>query len=150
MWQHRKGPRKDDDPIPDWVADAIQFFIQILPVLPGRKFFFGKKKIRRRPIVLYTDAMYDPNKTPAGMVGIVIYDPEDLASKWRYASAAVPQELIDKFRKRKQYVGQLEVLAAVAAFRRGHAGMLRSGRTAGTAGGCVAVRWHAAPRGGKA
>jgi hypothetical protein len=64
------------------------------------------KKIRRRPIVLYTDAMYDPNKTPAGMVGIVIYDPEDLASKWRYASAAVPQELIDKFRKRKQYVGQ--------------------------------------------
>jgi hypothetical protein len=60
--------------------------------------------------------MYDPNKTPAGMVGIVIYDPEDLASKWRYASAAVPQELIDKFRKRKQYVGQLEVLAAVAAF----------------------------------
>ena len=116
MWQHRKGPRKDEDPIPDWVADAIQFFIQILPVLPGRKFFFGKKKIRRRPIVLYTDAMYDPNKTPAGMVGIVIYDPEDPTSKWRYASAAVPQELIDKFRKRKQYVGQLEVLAAVAAF----------------------------------
>ena len=35
-------------------------------------------------IVLYTDAMYDAKKTPAGMVGIVIYDPKDPASKWRY------------------------------------------------------------------
>ena len=115
-WQHRDGNRDDDKPIPTWVQEALQFFIQLLPVLPGRKFFFGKKRRRRRPIILYTDAMYDPNKTPAGMVGIVIYDPEDTESKWRYSSAAVPQDLIDKFRKRKQYVGQLEVLAAVAAF----------------------------------
>ena len=36
---------------------------------------------------VYTDApMYDGAKTPAGMVGIVIYDPEDPEHRWRYAS----------------------------------------------------------------
>ena len=37
---------------------------------------------------MYTDAprSYDGAKTPAGMVGIVIYDPEDPEHRWRYAS----------------------------------------------------------------
>jgi len=38
-------------------------------------------------VFVYTDApMYDGAKTPAGMVGIVIYDPEDPEHRWRYAS----------------------------------------------------------------
>ena len=60
--------------------------------------------------------MCDGAKTPAGMVGIVIYDPEDPEHKWRYASAGVTDEIIARFRPREQYVGQLEVLAAVAAY----------------------------------
>ena len=45
------------------------------------------KGLDRRPpgtchsIAGYTDAMYDANKTRTGMVGIVIYDPEDPVSK---------------------------------------------------------------------
>ena len=58
--------------------------------------------------------MYGSGKTPAGMVGIVIYDPEDPEHKWRYAAAGVADEIIARFRPREQYVGQLEVLAAVA------------------------------------
>ena len=90
--------------------------MQLLPALPGRKFYFGKKLKRRRPVIVYTDAMYDSGKTPAGMVGIVIYDPEDKESVWRYASAGVTDDIIARFRPRQQYVGQLEVLAAVAAY----------------------------------
>ena len=67
-------------------------------------------------MIVYTDAMYDGARTPAGMVGIAIYDPEDPEHKWRYASAGVTDEIIARFRKREQYVGQLEVLAAVAAY----------------------------------
>ena len=103
------------------VREALAFFVQILPSLPPRKFFFRRRK--RPPIILYTDAMYDPGKSPAGMVGVVVYDPEDQGrrpsekpSRWRYASAGVPLELLAKFRPREQYVGQLEVLAGVAAF----------------------------------
>lgn len=67
-------------------------------------------------MIVYTDAMCDGAKTPAGMVGIVIYDPEDPEHKWRYASAGVTDEIIARFRPREQCVGQLEVLAAVAAY----------------------------------
>ena len=67
-------------------------------------------------MIVYTDAMYDGARTPAGMVGIAIYDPEDPEHKWRYASAGVTDEIIARFRPREQYVGQLEVLAAVAAY----------------------------------
>ena len=60
--------------------------------------------------------MYDKNRTPAGMVGVVIFDPEDNESPWRFSSAAVPESIIAQFEEREQYVGQLEVLAAVAAY----------------------------------
>ena len=50
------------------------------------------------------------------MVGVVIFDPEDEEARWRFSSAAVPDAIISEFREREQYVGQLEVLAAVAAY----------------------------------
>ena len=59
--------------------------------------------------------MYAEAAPPPGKVGIVIYEPEDPESWWRYGSAAVPAELLARFRPRTQYVGQLEVLAGVAA-----------------------------------
>lgn len=58
-------------------------------------------------MIVYTDAMYDGAKTP---------NPADPEHKWRYASAGVTDEIIARFRPREQYVGQLEVLAAVAAY----------------------------------
>ena len=67
-------------------------------------------------MVVYTDAMYDSSRTPAGMVGVVIFDPEDEEARWRFSSAAVPDVIISEFREREQYVGQLEVLAAVSAY----------------------------------
>ena len=115
-WQHRRGRRNDNEPIPEWVREALEFFVQLLPALPGRKFYFGKKRRKRAPVVVYTDAMYAAAARPPGKVGLVIYDPEDTVSYWRFGSAAVPASLLAKFRPREQYVGQLEVLAAVAAY----------------------------------
>jgi hypothetical protein len=85
-WQHRKSRRNDDESLPEWVREALKFFVELLPALPGRKFFFGTKRRKRRPVIVYTDAMYDGAKTPACMLGIVIYDPEDPEHRWRYAS----------------------------------------------------------------
>ena len=102
-WQHRPGRRDDSESLPDFVKEAIKFFIQLLPLLPPRRFFFGRKRRKRRPIIVYTDAMYDKNRTPAGMVGVVIFDPEDNESPWRFSSAAVPESIIAQFEEREQY-----------------------------------------------
>ena len=88
-WQHRSGRRDDGEPLPEFVKEALRFFIQLLPLLPPRRFFFGRKRRRRRPVVVYTDAMYDPSRTPAGMVGVVILDPDDEEARWRFSSAVV-------------------------------------------------------------
>ena len=85
-WQHRSGRRDDGEPLPEFVKEALRFFIQLLPLLPPRRFFFGRKRHRRRPVVVYTDAMYDSSRTPAGMVGVVIFDPEDEEARWRFSS----------------------------------------------------------------
>ena len=81
-WQHRKGRRNDAEPIPDWVREALEFFVKLLPALPGRKFYFGRKRRRRAPVVVYTDAMYAASADPPGKVGLVVYDPEDPVSWW--------------------------------------------------------------------
>ena len=44
--------------------------------------------------------MYDKNRTPAGMAGVVIFDPEDKVSRWRFSSAAVPESIIAQFEDR--------------------------------------------------
>lgn len=86
-------------------------------------FLFGRRGRRRRPVVVYTDAMYNPEEAAAGRVGVVIYDPEDQGRRgaekpalWRFSSAIVPDWVYARMRERTQYVGQLEILAAVLAY----------------------------------
>ena len=74
-------------------------------------------------MVVYTDAMYNPEEAAAGRVGVVIYDPEDQGRRsaekpalWRFSSAIVPDWVYARMRERTQYVGQLEILAAVLAY----------------------------------
>ena len=64
---------------------------------------------------MYTDAMYTKGAAvPAGM-GMCIYDPYS-KHKWRHASADCPGWIMEKFKARDQYIGQLEVIAAVAVY----------------------------------
>ena len=120
---HQYGDTED---IEDPLAEALRFFLQLLPLLPPRILRFRKRK--RRPIVVYTDAMYTPGAAIPAQVGVVIYDPEapvfhpPMANddacdyRWRHTSAVVSPEQLDAFRPREQYIGQLEALAAVLAY----------------------------------
>ena len=110
----REKPADGEEGIPHYVRVALEFFIQILPLLPPR--VFNLRKAKARPLVVYTDAMYAAGK---GQVGIVIFDPE-----WRergtprvsYASRVVEDEVMRRFCVREQYIGVLEALAAAAAY----------------------------------
>ena len=110
--------------MPPAVLEALSFFHSVLPRLPPRRFLFRHRCRNLLPIILYTDAMYEREAEVPARIGIAIYDPHDAefaeargeeASEWRHAWAVVPPELIAKFRPRKQYIGQLEALAALCA-----------------------------------
>ena len=99
--------------MPEWLIEAIKFLVAILPLLPPRRFRLSRKA-RRRPIVVYTDAMYEPGKP--GAIGIVIYDPHDQEAPWRYAAADVPEWIKSRLQPKETYIGVYEVIAAVAAY----------------------------------
>ena len=111
-WQHGGGRHKDTQ-IPYWLVDALSWLVAILPLLPPRRFRLARRT-RSPPIVVYTDAAYDPGKP--GMIGIVIYDPLDSEHKWRYASSSVPDWILKQLAIRVTYIGVYEVLAAVATY----------------------------------
>lgn len=46
-----------DGPLPPAVMEALAFFRSVLPRLPPRRFRFAEHRMRRRPIIVYTDAM---------------------------------------------------------------------------------------------
>ena len=96
---------------------ALRFFIFILPLVRPRVFRLAGR--RRRPIIVYTDARYSPGAAEPAELGIAIYDPEDDETggpQWRHSSLVVTPAVMALLAKREQYVGQLEVMAGVAAF----------------------------------
>ena len=125
---HRESRRRGASPdgtLPVEVLEALRFFHAVLPVLPARRFTFGACAATLPPIVVYTDAMYEPGSAVPARIGVAIYDPADpdLApsrgedpSIWRHCSAAVPADLIAKLRPRKQQIGPLETLGALVCY----------------------------------
>ena len=121
-----KGRRPFDDkglPIGLELAAALAFFQHILPLLKPRVFDLYRK--RRKPIIVYTDAMYQPGAEVPARIGVAFFDPEDTAFKWRHTSAVVPAWLMVKFAARKQYIGVLvwwwegeEVNVGIASYSR--------------------------------
>ena len=53
-------------------------------------------------------------KLASGRLGVVLYDPEE--GTWRHSDAPVRPAILRMFADREQYVGQLEVMAAVAVY----------------------------------
>ena len=56
------------------IEECLMFLISILPILPIRRFLMRAKRLR--PILVYTDAMYEESSPVPGRIGLVIYDPE--------------------------------------------------------------------------
>lgn len=121
----------ESEEISPGLAEALRFFIALLPLLPARLIRLRAKRLR--PIVVYTDAMYEDKKSPPGRIGIVIYDPEapeppadfenspeasDEARdwRWRHSSCEVSRQALEAFAPRKQYITQLEMLAGLLAY----------------------------------
>lgn len=125
---HQESRRRgvsSDGTLPVEVLEALKFFHAVLPILPARRFTFGASASTLPPIIVYTDAMYEPGSAVPARIGIAIYDPADpdLApsrgeepSLWRHCSASVPADLIAKLRPRKQQIGPLETLGALVCY----------------------------------
>ena len=99
-------------PITPKLREALAFYRDVLPVLPPRDFPLVQRVVP--PVLLYTDAMYEVLDRGSGRLGLALFDPLD--GRWYHSESRVPASLLDRFQMRRQYVGQLEVLAAVAAY----------------------------------
>eukprot|EP00962_Isochrysis_galbana_P028405 scaffold8977_cov128-Isochrysis_galbana.AAC.4 len=66
---------------------------------------------------MYTDAAFEPDDPrPAGL-GACVYDPlAPVGHQWVVVSGETSPEVIGRWRARRQYIGQLEALAAVATY----------------------------------
>ena len=104
---------QEGEDLPETLVLALTFFLQLLPRLPSRRIKLRPK--RRKPILVYTDASFSRWDGAKGVIGIIIVDLENPAVVHE-CGAAVPAWLLALFRPRSQYIGQLEALAAVAAY----------------------------------
>ena len=105
------------------VVLALRFFVFILPLVRPRVFRLWRRV--RPPVIVYTDARYSPGEPEPAQLGIVVFDPEDTAHphspecpgpQWRHSSLVVGPDVMRLLAQREQYVGQLEVMAGVAAY----------------------------------
>ena len=99
---------------------SLEFFASVFdirPEPPPRQIsLFGGP---RKPVLLWTDAMWEPKQSVRAGVAFVARFPEGrLGSEvvWLYGAADTPQEILDKFGVKKNYIGQLELLAAALAY----------------------------------
>jgi hypothetical protein len=106
------------EPITAAARLALEFFERLLTAgLPGRR--FDLRRGDRAAILIWSDAMYEPDSGEPAGVGFVVFVPSPEGGKggrWFYSYGSVGEEFISRFLARKQYIGQLEQLAAVAVY----------------------------------
>jgi hypothetical protein len=109
------GSSVEERGLPESFKKAMRFRIILFPRLPPRT--IDVRNLIAPPLVVYTDAAYEPDSAiPAGM-GACVFDPNALEGlQWVVAGCEVGPEILEHWRKRKQYIGQLEALAAVAVY----------------------------------
>jgi hypothetical protein len=94
------------------VREAMRFLIVLLPRLPP--VVYEVRRPPKPPIVIYTDAAFEPGDSrPAGM-GACVFDPlAPAVAQWVVLSGEVSPDIMARWRERRQYIGQLEALAVV-------------------------------------
>ena len=73
------------------------------------------KRRRLPPVLVWTDASYEPDGDPPGCLGVVVCDTAG-AGRWFHASLDISAEWVRRYAPKETYIGQLETLAAVAAY----------------------------------
>ena len=121
IFEHIRKSRSHGGRLDAAANGALKFFQHILPHFPARTFVM--RGWRRPRAYVWTDACWEiGSDRPAGL-GIVVYLPgfytkcgKWVAHRWLYAEGNTPSAFIAQFQVRSQYIGQLELLAAVAAY----------------------------------
>ena len=96
---------------------ALRFFYWALGRLPRRKSRIAARP--ERPVRIWTDAAYEPDDVHSAAMGFVAFLPgrDSLPDRWIHGSTVVPRAfVVTHFGHFKQYIGQLEMLAAVAVY----------------------------------
>jgi hypothetical protein len=88
---------------------ALCFFITLLNNMPDREVRLGCDP--RLPLIVWSDASWERG---VGWLGIVVYDPE--LDIFLHSDSPVPEFILDMFVRRKQKIGQCEILAAIAVY----------------------------------
>ena len=97
---------------------STDFFRHLLKAgLPGKRHALRRRK--RRSVLIWSDACWEAEGRLAG-IGFVVYVPDEKSEDggdWYYGYAAVTDAFMTRFvGGRKQYIGQLEMLAAVCVY----------------------------------
>jgi hypothetical protein len=104
------------------VIHALTFFESVLGAkggFPKREFNVDAWKGLERTARVWTDAAAEPDSDELGRLGFVVEIPPDGGvglPSYYHGTWEVTQEVLDYWRVSKQYIGQLELLAAVAVY----------------------------------
>ena len=64
--------------------------------------------------MVWTDAAYARDSDPPGCLGAVVLDKE--SGRWYHSSLEISEGWLARFAHKEQYIGQLEILAAVSVY----------------------------------
>ena len=97
---------------------ALTFFQSIFKEVPPPRVISLTRGVHRPPLV-WTDAMWEPSQTEKGVVAFVVCFPPGFIGPeevWIYGAQDTPPEVMARFVDKRQYIGQLELLAAVLVY----------------------------------
>lgn len=104
------------------VTAALQFFVTVLGLYKQGRGLVRLVRLGRPskpPVIVWSDAMWEKSSSrPAGL-GFVIFVPPDVPSgrgRLIHSSVFPDERTIGFFMQKKQYIGQLELLAATACY----------------------------------
>lgn len=96
---------------------ALLFLRDVVESLPPCE--VSLDRVQEEPVLIWSDAMWEPKSACPAQGGFVVRIPAvgDAPPKTYYSSHETPKKVIDWFVPgKKQYIGQLELLYAVAAY----------------------------------
>ena len=88
---------------------SLKFFVTLLNNMPDREIRLGTDP--RPPLIVWSDASWE---NMVGWLGFVVYDPE--SGGFLHSDSHVPDHILEMFVRRKQKIGQCEILAAIAVY----------------------------------
>ena len=106
------------------LRQAVEFFVDVLQEvggLPAREYVLSREQ--RPTVQVWSDAAAEPASGEPGRLGFVVRFPPEFVNgrlepeRFVHASAPVPHAFAARFELRRQYIGQYELLAAVAVYR---------------------------------